>query len=131
MWLDIERHEIVRDKILRVSMAKLIDMVVLDPSKREIILNKLVSGERINPLASLAAKPVPVNKQLLDWDSRTVARHLTMSEWGLFSKVRHTEFIGMAWQSPQKASEAPFLTKLSERFNQVRSSPHVPQEEPS
>jgi len=119
LWIDVERQELVADKLLRGAMKRTISHVVMDPTKKEHILHKLSTGHRINPLASMAVKPVPVNKQLLDWDSRKIARHLTMSEWGLFSKVRHTEFIGMAWQKPDKSVRAPYLTKLNERFNQV------------
>lgn len=119
LWIDVERQELVADKLLRGAMKRLITHVVIDANKKEHLLHKLSTGHRINPLASMAVKPVPVNKQLLDWDSRKIARHLTMSEWGLFTKVRHTEFIGMAWQKPEKSVRAPYLTKLSERFNQV------------
>ena len=123
LWIDVERQELVADKLLRGAMKRTISHVVMDPTKKEHILHKLSTGHRINPLASMAVKPVPVNKQLLDWDSRKIARHLTMSEWGLFSKVRHTEFIGMAWQKPDKSVRAPYLTKLNERFNQVCERP--------
>lgn len=61
----------------------------------------------------------PCRLPLFAFTPKEVAEHLTLIEWELFTAIEAKEFFGQAWQQPNKATAAPNLTAINNRWNQV------------
>lgn len=51
-----------------------------------------------------------------------IYRELTLKEFSIFKRISPREFLNQAWQKPGKEYLAPNITKLINRFNEVRTA---------
>eukprot|EP00004_Rigifila_ramosa_P020208 TRINITY_DN5232_c0_g1_i1.p1 TRINITY_DN5232_c0_g1~~TRINITY_DN5232_c0_g1_i1.p1 ORF type:complete len:1294 (+),score=320.90 TRINITY_DN5232_c0_g1_i1:317-3883(+) len=95
-------------------------MKLLEKKKQE--RGKLVITREQKPPAPLVTKQLLSGKfDLLDVDPLEVARQLTLIESEIFNEIESKECLTQAWNSRDKETAAPHITKLIARFNDVSS----------
>jgi Ras-specific guanine nucleotide-releasing factor 1 len=69
---------------------------------------------------------IPLSEiNILNVDPQSFANQLTMYEFGIYASISPHEFLNQAWQGPKRKKNAPNLTSLIDRFNEVCSKEFI------
>jgi len=131
-WVSKHNQDFDEDSELAEILSDFFDDVKQNSDSLPVVKEIVKSMERLieahkqavpNSIEEVLNNTTPIEFNWMDfpptWTANTIANNLSILEHHLYSKISTREFTKCAWTKKDKEAIAPYITKISRRFNQV------------
>ncbi|XP_065059663.1 ras-specific guanine nucleotide-releasing factor 1-like [Rhopilema esculentum] len=131
-WVSKHNQDFEKDSELEDILKEFFNDVKENPDSLPVVKEIVKSMERLmethrqavpNSIEEVLQSEEPVNIVVSEfppnWTASRIANCLSLVEHHLYSKISTREFMKCTWTKKDKETTAPYITKISRRFNQV------------